>query len=228
MDKIVDKNSGVTHCNSCVFRVMYHDEQVGCKVRQFSSEDYFLTPAIDGEKCWAVKRLCQFKRSQEWQLKKLKEDIEIKYSAFVEWGPNVKETLDSLVAQQIKPSRVNIVCYQQNGEDAYNLIKDYNIPWKVTEIVDDVTDWRDGAMKQSPSQLYLFIQPGHTLPPDYFSTLNDKIHWEDLRFGIIQSDDLLIVPHGLYTMVLSPLRIILENLTEIGCKVLNEDFSPKV
>lgn len=217
----------VTHCNGCVFRVMYADEQVGCKVRQFKTHEYFMTPAIDGEKCWAVKRMCQFKRGEVWQLNKLKEDIEIKYNAFVEWGPGIEDTIESLIAQQIKPTRLNIICYQKNGEEAFNLIKNYNIPWKVTEIVDTLVDWRDDAILKNPSQLYLFVKPGHTLSPDYFSKLNDKIHWEDLRFSVIQSEDLLIVPYGLYTMIIKPLRVILEELTEIGCKVLNEDFSPK-
>lgn len=215
----MDNNS--THCEACKFAFMTDDVQTGCTIREmvsFTQED----------KWRRIHRLCQFKRTPPWEgtLAKLYDEIKIKYAAVVEWTNEVEvsRTVDSLYSQVIKPSKLILVCYQRNGREAYDFAQNCGLPWKVTEIVNDLEDWRDDIILKNPSQFYMFIKAGYKLRPDYFSELNDKIHFEDLRFAYIKSDNLLIIPRGLYTMLIKPLRKILEE--ETGMQTLNENLSP--
>lgn len=211
----------VTKCKDCKFKIT-DDEgvQVGCQVKKMT--DYFQV-GPDRE----IKRYCHFKRTDDWQgsLGDMLDEVSMKYNGIVEWTneEDVKKTLDSLAAQFLKPQKLIVVCYQKNGESAFNLLKNYNIKWTVTEVVNDLTDWRDDVIMKNPTQFYTFIKTGYTLDEDYFFDLNHNIHMNDLRFHAIQSDNLLIVPHGLYTMVIRPLRVILEEASNI----LNENFIPK-
>lgn len=211
----------VTPCRDCKFKIVDGDGiQSGCQVKKM--EDFFQV-GPDRE----IKRYCHFKRTNEWRgsLGDMLDEVSIKYNVVVEWTnqEEVKKTLDSLANQFLKPQKLIVVCYQKNGEEAYNLLKTYNIKWTVTEIVNDLTDWRDDVILKNQSQFYTFVKADYTLDEDYFFDLNHNIHMNDLRFQAIQSDNLLIVPHGLYASIIKPLRIIIEESSNI----LNEDFSPK-
>ena len=201
---------------------MTGDIQTGCTVREMVSFTQ------DG-KYRQINRMCQFKRTPPWDgtLSDLYDEIKIKYNAIVEWTneDDVRKTAESLKGQIIQPSQLIIICYQKMGGAAFNFAKGCGLPWKITEIVQDLEDWRDDIINKNPAQFYMFIRAGYTLLPNYMSDLNDQIHFNDLRFGSIKSDNLLIVPHGLYTMVVSPLRKIIEEMPATGLNTLNENFS---
>ncbi len=223
----------VTKCNDCLFKKMDGNVQVGCNVRDLPEDQYFLTPEVNGEQCWAVHRYCHFKRDLNWALRSLEQDIEIKYITIIKWTNRqaLENTLNSLMSyndKKLKPGKVIVVCYQQYDDEAVKALQEipHDFEWSVTTILADLPDWRDEILHQHKSQFYMFVDDTlNTSASRFMLELNRRIHWEDLRFGAIQAKDFLLIPHGVYTMVIKPLRKILEEMDQTGLKTLDENFN---
>lgn len=221
----------VTFCRGCSFAVMEEGKQTGCKIRQMEPAEFFY--AKDSQEYRVYKRLCQFKRDwgefSDEMVEKVKDEVVVKYNCIINFKDKglVEKTINSIKQQEIQPSTLILVCYQRYGDQAQELAQASGLKWVVHEIFDDVTDWRDEVIQKFPVQFNLFLNEGAELKPDYFSELNTKVNYEDLRFGCIQSERLLIFPIGLYKIVVSPIRVIIEEMKSLGLKILNEDFSTK-
>ena len=222
-----------TTCKGCVFAEIEGDRQVACNVRVMEPSQYFYS-IQDGVEYRIYKRLCQFKRTVDWvddsdPIKRVKDEVRISYNAIIMFkdADLVLKTINNIKKQAIKPANLILVCYQKLGDEAQRLAQESGLKWVVHEILDDMVDWRDDVIQKFPAQFYAFIHQGYEPARDFFITLNDQVNFQDLRFGCIQSDNLLIFPHGLYKMVVKPLRVILQDMDELGFKRLNEDFSTK-
>lgn len=222
----------VTSCKNCSFSVIEDGVQTGCKMRYMDPSKYFYVKE-DGVEHRIFKRLCQFKRERgdftDDLLKEVKNEVKIKYNLIINFNnPDLAlQTINSIKEQVLKPEKLILVCYQKYGDRAQQLAQDSGFKWVVHEIFDDLIDWRDDVMQKFPAQFYAFIQEGIELDSDYFYSLNDAVNFQDLRFGCIKSERLLIFPHGLYKMIIKPVRVLIEEMESLGFKILNEDFSSK-
>lgn len=220
------EKSSVTSCRGCCFAQYHNKEQVDCAVRPMKSDEYFMSYQ-DGESYRVYDGMCQFKRAWTGDLNELvervKSECRISYTAFIEYttDEDTAATVRSLNNQALKPKRIVVVTQPETAEAAFKVWNDTLEMWA------DMPDWRDQAIQKYPDQLYTFVKAGFCLPIDYFDELNRQINFNRLRFGAIESNDLLIVPNGIYQMCIMPLRAILENLDKIGANYLDESFSPK-
>ena len=225
------QKESTTSCKNCSFSIINEGTQIGCKMRNMDPSQFFYVK--DEVEHRVFKRLCQFKR--EWGLfsdkmvDRVKDETQIKYNLIINFKkPDLtRKTVNSIKKQRVLPANLILVCYQKYGDIAQEIAQESGLKWVVHEIFDDVVDWRDDVIQKFPTQLYSFLKEGAELSTDYFEILNNKINFEDLRFGCIQSDRLLIFPYGLYKMVVKPLRVIIEEMESLGFKTLNEDFSTK-
>ena len=224
-------SESTTSCKNCSFSIIEDGVQIGCRARSMDPTQFFYLK--DGVEYRVFKRMCQFKREwgqfSEEMLEKVFDESEIKYNAIVNFKvPDlVEKTIESIKAQQILPTNLILVCYQKYGDIAQEIAQKSGLKWVVHEILDDLVDWRDDVIQKFPNQLHAFIHQGTELAPNYFFNLNQKVNFEDLRFGCIKSDRLLIFPNGLYKMVVKPVRIILEEMESLGFRILDEDFNTK-
>lgn len=221
----------VTSCKNCSFSLIDNGIQTGCRIREMDSAQFFYMK--EGVEYRVFKRMCQFKREwgnfTEGLIEKVRGETSIKYNIIINFKKPelVKQTLSSIKNQSLLPSSLILVCYQKYGDVAQEMAQATGLKWVVHEVLDDLVDWRDDILQKFPAQFNVFLKEGRELSNTYFENLNEKINFEDLRFGCIQSDSLLIFPYGLYKIVIKPLRVILEEMESLGLKILNEDFSTK-
>lgn len=224
-------NESTTSCKGCSFSIIEDGLQTGCHIRHMKEEQFFYVK--DGVEHRVFKRMCQFKRGwgsfSEQMIEKVRAEVQINYNLIINFtdADLVRQSIEGIKGQQILPANLILVCYQRYGDVAQEIAQESGLKWVVHEVFNDLIDWRDDVIQKFPAQLYAFLKEGAVLPNNYFEDLNTHINFEDLRFGCIQSDRLLIFPYGLYKMVIKPLRIIIEEMESLGFKILDEDFSTK-
>lgn len=230
-----------TSCNKCCFAEYEGDEQVGCCMREMEDASYF--PAYEGNREYRVyKRLCQFKRGEDWypdrdlldKIDLVRGETQIRYNVFIETSPifdNFGQALRTINRQTLQPEKIVGVDFNKQGDTNYGIMSMTKLKakWSLQEFMETPADWRDNVMVQHKSQFYVFIKPPLILPKNYFEMLSYKINFEDLRFGCIEGDGILIFPNGLYQMRPLPLRELLTEIEALGLKRLNyEDIHSEV
>lgn len=233
--------NSTTSCHDCCFAEYTGDVQTGCAMRDMADTQWF--PAYAGNREYRVfKRLCQFKRNNYWQpdasiddkVDLVREETKIRYNVFIETSPTLDhfgQALFTINKQTLQPEKIVGVDFNRQGDANYGVMSMTKLKakWSLQEFVDIPTDWRDNVMIQHKSQFYVFIKPPIILPNDFFEVLSHQINFEELRFGCIEGDGLLIFPHGLYQLRPLPIREILKEIELLGLQRLNyEDLYTKV
>lgn len=222
-----------TSCKGCCFADYENDSQIGCLARPMEDGSFFYQ--YDGNREHRViERMCQFKRGQSWypdlemddKIALLDKEVQIHYNVFIETSPiydNFGQALRTFNKQTLQPKKIVGVDFSGQTEINYNIMKMTGLKarWSHQEFLDTPTDWRDNVMIQHKTQLYVFVKPPIILPEDFFSVLSDRINYEDLRFGCIEEENMLIFPNGLYQLVMLPIRETLQKIESLGLQRLH-------
>jgi len=225
------QNSSTTSCKNCCFADYEGKEQVGCLVRHMEEEEFFY--GGDGERIF--RRMCHFKReADKWYPDKdmddkvdlLDEEVKIKYNVFIETSPiydNFGQALLTFNKQTLQPQKIVGVDFSGQTKINFDIMKMTGLKarWSHQEFVDMPTDWRDNMMVQHKSQFYVFVKPPIILPANFFEELSNRINYQDLRFGCIEEENMLIFPNGLYQIRPLPLREILKEIEVLGLQKLH-------
>jgi hypothetical protein len=236
------QTSLTTSCKDCTFAIRDEMEQTGCRIQEME-EDLFFSAYDDGEEYRIYRRQCQFKRDKKWAgersdeacLAAVHEEVKIRYNVFLETSDNEEEFLNTIRCfenQVLRPQKIIVIEQHSNSDKTYKTLLDCNLQtrWALHEFTSLPIDWRDNCIVEFPSQLYIFAKPPLHIPPLFFLDLNERINYkEKLRFGSIEGENLLIFPHGLYSMLVQPLREILPRIEKLGLRRLNyENISTEV
>lgn len=232
------QDNSTTSCRDCCFADYEGREQIGCLVRPMDEDSFFYSS--DEERDYRIfRRMCHFKREEgKWcpdkdmddKIDILDEEVKIKYNVFIETSPiydNFGQALLTFNRQTLQPQKIVGVDFSGQTEINFNIMKMSGLKarWSHQEFLDTPADWRDNVMVQHKSQFYVFIKPPIILPNDFFEVLSDRINYQDLRFGCVQEENMLIFPNGLYQLRPLPLREILQEIEVLGLQKLRYEDS---
>lgn len=227
------QDSSTTSCKNCCFADYENDQQIGCLARPMEEDSYFYS--YDGNREFRViNRMCHFKRdAAKWypdlemddKIDLLDKEVQIQYNVFIETSPiydNFGQALLTFNRQTLQPKKIVGIDFSGQTKINYDIMNmsQLKAKWSHQEFLDTPQDWRDNVMVQHKTQFYVFVKPPIILPPDFFETLSDRINYQDLRFGCIEEDNMLIFPNGLYQLRPLPLREILKEVEVLGLQKL--------
>lgn len=217
-----------TSCKGCCFADYEGDVQIGCLVKPM--DDDFSYHSDGNREFRVINRMCHFKRGSNWYPEKemddkiylLDKEVEIRYNVFIETGDGFEAALNNINRQTLQPQRIVGVDFSGDYKKYYDVMNSSRIKakWFHQEFLDVPADWRDNMMVQHKSQFYVFLKPTVILPDDFFRVLSDRINYEDVRFGCIEEENMLIFPNGLYQLRPLPLREILKEIESLGLQRL--------
>lgn len=217
-----------TSCKGCCFADYENDVQIGCLVKPM--DDDFAYRSDGNREFRVINRMCHFKRGFNWYPDKemddkihlLDKEVEIHYNVFIETGDGFDRALSTFNRQTLQPQKIIGVDFSGQTKKYYDLMNSSHLKakWCHQEFLDVPADWRDNMMVQHKSQLYVFVKPPIILPDDFFRVLSDRINYEDVRFGCIQEENMLIFPNGLYQLRPLPIREILKEIESLGLQRL--------
>lgn len=216
-----------TSCKGCCFADVEEGIQLGCLVRHMEEDSFHM---VDGNRIFH--RMCHFKRGWSWHTDKemdekidlLDEEVKIHYNVFIETNDYFSQALHAFNDQTLQPDKIVGVGFDnQQVQKYYDMMNEANLKarWFHQEFLEVPADWRDNVMIQHKSQFYVFAKPPIVLSNDFFEMLSNRINYDDLRFGCIEEENMLIFPHGLYQLCLLPIREILSKIEELGLKRLS-------
>ncbi len=145
---------------------------------------------------------CYGKRKKKWGdrfdkdkwLDQLKIENKLYYQVIIFANDNFTDiiiTLKSLLKQKIKPQYITIVRPFGNAVRPTLLVDYFNnidIKWNIQNIANaDLTDEQiiDMIIGSKPLPYYSVFHAGFSIPQDFFSTINDRIYKNTLKFAIL-------------------------------------------
>ena len=211
-----DSNEAETVCRDCAFAVYDGDTQTACslgRLDKFEENGAEVVEVYDetNKEFFVIKgRVCVCWRHPDWQEKHegrnleeiVKKETTIRMDAVVYIDKDsayedVKNTLDSLKAGQVKPACVTFVKNQCEVDDwaIVTLGRKSGLKWKAETIrEDDATRGRcvDIAIRKTSAKdcnYYFVYNAGEIVPKNFISDINHSINEDMNRFLAPRSDD---------------------------------------
>jgi hypothetical protein len=177
-------------------------------LEKFEAKGIKVVDCYDEEKefCVIPNHKCMYLRPENWkyaneplliQKKKMEKEIQIRFQAIIVAGQEENpyglfHTLDSIYSQELKPVHVAVIrppgCLLKPSV-VVDYLKPKGIRWKVENILDfdyPKTKWEDLIVDfVKDTHMYSVFNAGTIVPPEFFSTINDKIHNEMLSFSAL-------------------------------------------
>jgi hypothetical protein len=180
-------------------------KQKSCKLGIIDNENIKAVESIDkqGNEFFVIEgRLCPYYRNSFWLEKHTiergseesfllaRKEVEIKPTAIIiDNEGNIDEiikTVASLMSGEIKPSKLFVV---NNGgvktREISNMIKEFGVEWRVETIFEENASCNrcmDIAAKKCKGSFLYFFLAGYTVPQDFFSSIDEKLHKKMERF----------------------------------------------
>lgn len=201
-----------TVCKECIFAEWEGDTQVGCRVGKLQDYRDQKIPVIkcyDAEKEFYVipGRRCMYMRTEDWkhkhqpwgyQKRKIDNEIELQFQAIVVAGlgdddEGLRATLDSLYEQELKPYHIAVVrpplCHLHPRKVLNYFAEKSGILWKIENVLDieyPVEKYEDLIVDfVKNTNMYSRFNAGTVVPPDFFSTINYRVHEEMFAFSAL-------------------------------------------
>ena len=195
-----------TSCKDCIFAVYNANTQIDCNFNCLQKEET-INAYDDNQEFFVINNVkCHYKRNQTWAAKvaptnwhtRVKEENRIKYQTIIFAKDNidsVKLTLQSLLAQEIKPQHITIVRKPISKLPCKTLLEylqTISLPWNIHHVTN--TNFTnpmilDEIIRLKSYTYYTIFNAGFIVPNDLLSIINTEIFDNHLYFGVIMNDE---------------------------------------
>jgi hypothetical protein len=204
-----------TICRDCIFAEFTDDAvtQVGCKLGRLDKyRDNGKATAIEddnGLEYYEISTFCNTCRNPEWDdkfsdpVERVLKEVELKVDAVIlddsnhaNWQDEIMTSVKSLLAQELRPCRIVIVCYRKNDKflNMRAEMEKAGIKYDIVNVLDYAKSpyaLLNQGVKKCRNQYYTVVESGDELPVDYFSKLNNILNNELGKFSMIEPQEQL-------------------------------------
>jgi hypothetical protein len=188
-----------TLCRDCIFGNFEDNKQTGCSLGRLEKFVELGTQVETGtdeesgkEYSVIVDRYCMMCRNQDWADRQkgddlvqiAREECQIPYRAFIFYREDIKafrRTVDSVLAQTVKPTHIVAIRKSDSEDRPTSLIKTLDkrdCVWRVRNFVQEYTDREciDLTQAVNPEHYYVVFESGFEVPENHMEKINSLIH----------------------------------------------------
>lgn len=199
-----------TICRDCIFAEFTEDAitQTGCKLGKLDIyRDKDKAKAIEDEnglEYYEISTFCNTCRDKTWDdkfsdpIERVIKEVEIKIDGIIvedtknkDWEKDVFTSVNSLLAQTIRPCRIVIVCYRKT--QSFTKLKDFldkaEIKYDIVNVLEyagNINELINHGVKKCRNQFYTIVESGSELPSDFFEKLNTIVNVDLDQFSMIE------------------------------------------
>ncbi len=207
-----NKDTKNTSCKECGFAIWEDITQTGCRldmIEKYEGNKVKVDECFDEEKEFYVirNRKCMYYRDDMWKWKDLpfdkqkelmEKEIQLRFQAIVIAGVESDDTtglfatIDSLCAQELKPVHIAVVrppLCKIKPSVVVDYLQETGLRWKLENVLDvehNEEKYEDLVVDFiKDTHMYSRFNAGTIVPPDFFSTLNHKVHNDMFNFSAL-------------------------------------------